>query len=534
MKKTTRLIAFVLFFAFVMLTIASCANGKQVTTTETSKTETTAVDTTVTEEITTTEETTTEETTTEEETTTDNHAVQEFDMNDVVLSFGLVSDVHIGDEGRKASIKFQSALNQLQNKADELGVNLDAIVSTGDLTNNGTTEQYNTFKSLYEKIMGTDVPFVFCLGNHDAYTPLSTAYNVFTTDTYRKTVVDSELQQYGDVHYVVNGIHFVSVCGASYSSSNFSVVFSPKTKTWLDDTLKQITEEDPDAPVFVLLHCMIYDTAYGSTLDVYTSCCWYTKELTDILSQYPQVITLSGHLHFTVNDERSIMQSNFTSIGCGSTCYMAVMNGGYQNMTSVTVMADANDISNGLLFLVDSKGAVRVVRMDFSNKSSVKEDWIIPAPAEDKSHLNFYRADRKDNDNTAPVFNDSNLIVLDDVVSNSKGYLPAFYWKAATDDDMVFLYEVSVSDSTGKVLDKWKVLSDYYRVIDAKDMKKEYKIQNRINGGRLSYEEEYTVTVVAYDCWENASKPVTLKFKGSLNADSEAEITIVSSSFVIE
>ena len=65
MKKTTRLIAFVLFFAFVMLTIASCANGKQDTTTETSKTETTAVDTTVTEEITTTEETTTEETTTE-------------------------------------------------------------------------------------------------------------------------------------------------------------------------------------------------------------------------------------------------------------------------------------------------------------------------------------------------------------------------------------------------------------------------------------------------------------------------------------
>ena len=65
-------------------------------------------------------------------------------------------------------------------------------------------------------------------------------------------------------------------------------------------------------------------------------------------------------------------------------------------------------------------------------------------------------------------------------------------------------------------------------------MKKEYKLQNRINGGRLSYEEEYTVTVVAYDCWENASTPVTLKFKGILNADSEAEITIVSSSFEIK
>ena len=341
------------------------------------------------------------------------------------------------------------------------------------------------------------------------------------------------MKQYGDVHYVVNGVHIISVCPNTYSSSNFSCVFTPKTKNWLDETLKQITEEDPNAPVFVLLHCMIYDTAYGSTLEVYTSCCWYTKDLTDLLAQYPHVITLSGHLHFTVNDERSIMQNNFTSIGCGSTCYMAVMNGGYQGMSSVTVMADANDISNGLLFMVDSKGAVKVVRMDFSNKSETKEPWIIPAPEENKSHLNFYRADRKEKDNTAPVFGDKNIIYFDDVVSNSKGYLPKIFWKAATDDDMVFLYEVTVTDENGKQLDQWKVLADYYRVIDAKDMKKEYSLQNRIGNGRLSYEVGYKITVVAYDCWMNASAPAYIEFEGT-DVDGETVITVKSSSFTIE
>ena len=43
-----------------------------------------------------------------------------------------------------------------------------------------------------------------------------------------------------------------------------------------------------------------------------------------LMNKYPQAVTFSGHLHFPINDERSIMQTNFTAIGCGSVSYMAI------------------------------------------------------------------------------------------------------------------------------------------------------------------------------------------------------------------
>lgn len=542
MKTFTKIMSVLIVGIILVLAFASCNGNTQQTTTENDATETTSegttkgtdtteVQTTVeTTEETTTEETTTEETTTEETTTAEEHqAVQEFDMDNVVLAFGLTSDIHISGSGDAASTKFATALTQLKKKARELGVELDAIVSTGDISNNGTKDQYTILKSIYETNMGKETPFVFALGNHDQYQPLSNAYDIFNTEQYTGTMVDDSLIKYGNVHYVVNGIHFVAICPNTYSSGDYSCPFTTKTKNWLDETLAEITTNDPGAPVFVLVHCMIYDTAYGSTLEVSTQCCWYTTELTDILSQYPQVIALSGHLHFTVNDERTIMQTDFTSIGCGSTSYMAVMNGGYENMSSATVMNDAQQVSDGHLFLVDAKGNVKVIRMDFSNKSETKEPWIIPAPEANKSHLNFYRKDRKYNDNPAPVFGTTDVIYIDNVAKNNNGYLPKFCWHSATDDDMVFLYEVSIMNTSGVVIQKWKFLSDYYRVTDAKDMKDEYSVQNRIAGGRLSFDTEYTIRIIAFDCWENASDPAVMKF----TCTPEGELTITYSSFTI-
>ena len=88
-------------------------------------------------------------------------------------------------------------------------------------------------------------------------------------------------------------------------TSQDPVTFTDSALQWFDETLAKVTAENPDQFVFVLTHPMIYDTVYGSDLGTY----WYTKDLTEILNKYPQAVTFSGHLHFPLNDPRSIMQT---------------------------------------------------------------------------------------------------------------------------------------------------------------------------------------------------------------------------------
>ena len=132
-------------------------------------------------------------------------------------------------------------------------------------------------------------------------------------------------------------------CGFGDSAVVESRHLFATTKTWLDETLAEITEENPDQFVFVLTHPMIEGTVYGSDLGTY----WATSDITDILSKYPQVVTFGGHLHFPLNDPRSIMQTTFTSLGCGSVRYMAIENGGYEDMASATTMNDKDEFSQG-------------------------------------------------------------------------------------------------------------------------------------------------------------------------------------------
>jgi hypothetical protein len=151
----------------------------------------------------------------------------------------------------------------------------------------------------------------------------------------------------------VNGYHIITLLPVTYTD----VTYTQATKDWLDRTLAEITSENPNAYVIVLTHPMIYDTVYGSTLGREQGSTlkdmWVTSDLTDILSKYNQVITFGGHLHFPLNDPRSIMQTAFTSVGCGSVSYMAIEDGGYENMASLTAMKDKFEFSQGLICQID-------------------------------------------------------------------------------------------------------------------------------------------------------------------------------------
>jgi uncharacterized protein YuzE len=258
---------------------------------------------------------------------------------------------------------------------------------------------------------------------------------------------------------------------------------------------------------------MIYDTVYGSTLGREPGSAltdmWVTSDITDILSKYNQVVTFGGHLHFPLNDPRSIMQTKFTSLGCGSVNYMAIEDGGYVNMASATTMKDKYEFSQGLLCEIDENGNMRINRMDFYNKTTIDTPWEISYPTSDGAHLKKYGKDRGfPENNAAPTLSEIGVTLIE---SDEKGQIATVEFAAAKDDEFAHHYTLELKNaSTDETLKTVKILSDFYRVRIPAEMKKTFS--QRI---RLPEADEYKLILTAYDSWGAASKPISHTFKAN-------------------
>ena len=446
-----------------------------------------------------------------------------FDESKIVFSFGAISDIHIGRNANELEKnKFKSALQQLKEYAAKNDTDgLDAVLAVGDLFEGSgyggtnTSGNINTYKQIYQSVFDpTEVPMIHAVGNHDLEWN-STAKNVAAEQnamlgsTYFQFDVDQNaLSAEGNRHCVVNGYHIITLLPVTSTK----VSYTQATKNWLDKTLSEITTADPNAYVIVLTHPMIYDTVYGSTLGrepgTTLTDMWATSDLTDILSKYNQVITFGGHLHFPINDPRTIMQTAFTSLGCGSVNYMAIEDGEYENMASTTTMKDNTEYSQGLLCQIDENGNMRITRMDFYNETTINTAWEISYPTEDGSHLTKYGKDRGNAENNeAPVLSTVEASMGTPTAQGKQNVTINF--AAATDDTFAHHYTMEFKIA-GKTRKTFNILSDFYRAKSPADMKKTLSQPIGMLGPN-----DYEIILTAYDSWGAASKPISHTFKAN-------------------
>ena len=436
-----------------------------------------------------------------------------FNENKIAFSFAAISDIHIGNDnaGRDKNF-FKNALTQIK----EFGV--DAILAVGDLINaggyGGKFEQIYDYKDVYESVFDPkETPMIFAVGNHDVHwSENSKIYadklnSMLGADYFLKDVDTDILSSEGNRHCVVNGYHIITLLPVTYTQ----VSYTQATKDWLDRTLAQITSENPNAYVMILTHPMIYDTIYGSTLgrDPGTTLkdMWVTSDLTEILSKYNQVITFGGHLHFPLNDPRTIMQTDFTSVGCGSVSYMAIEDGNYENMASVTTMLDKYEFSQGLICQIDKNGNMRLNRMDFYNKTTIDTPWEISRPTADGSHLTAYGKDRGyPENNPAPILSKHIQAIISEPDEEGNRNV-TIEFGAAKDDTFAHHYTMEFKKA-GEAVKTYNILSDFYRVKTPSEMKSILIC----NLGALS-PDDYEVILTAYDSWGAASQPVSYLFK---------------------
>lgn len=307
---------------------------------------------------------------TEETTKTETPAVlPEPDPNLPILTFAVISDIHI--QSRVTFLeRFNNALIDL---TENMQPKPDAIVLNGDL-GDGTAEDYALLSRIIkDRQLNTEGNplWLAAIGNHEFYKayhdPLSNVWSPSAfpngdSDAKAKERFTSFTQQekvYFDKY--IKGYHFIFLGSEKSAMSDKSIgeaaFLSPEQLAWLDVKLKENYIQGK--PVFVFLHQPLFNSTGNIGYFVVQG-----GQLYKILKKYPEIVMFSGHLHQALGSEATVRHDVF-----------AIYN------DSSTSRPLSRDYKSGLdksegLYVEVFQDKVQVRGRDFINKTWVFEDML--------------------------------------------------------------------------------------------------------------------------------------------------------------
>lgn len=365
--------------------------------------------------------------------TTDDMRSYTVETNGEPLKVAIISDLQMPDGADNTTHQYQSfekTLTMLKNKG------MDALIIGGDFTDVSTKSAWAAYKEIYDKVIGSDehpIP-IYIMGNHDYWlTDFFSSFEIPSPAKLQKRFT-KYTGEYPYSHKVINGYHFIC-----WSSSNGSYDESYTNKEWIRKELDIAVADNPDKPVFVISHLNPSGTVYGSDE-------WGNDDITDVLKDYSQVISISGHSHFSLIDERSIWQDTFTAFTTQSLDYIELEEGKFNG--SIPKDAYGYEIAQLLpacLYMEIDEEKVTVNRLEANTGNILKEPWVIHAPFGSESSLSEYTDQRKES-NQAPKL-DSNLqVTLRKITDVNDNEQTTIVFKSGTDDDFVHLYRLDFLD----------------------------------------------------------------------------------------
>ncbi len=393
-----------------------------------------------------------------------------------VMRFVATSDTHIntaGDIGcRRISTMMQTAY--AISDADEDYKKLDAVVFSGDLTDNGLKDSFYAFADVTDKEIREETERLAVVAKaHDSYTFFNDSLKVFTEATGQEP----------DFHRVIGGFHFIGV-----SRSKTLEHYSEDQVKWLDENIASAVEADPEKPVFVFQHEHVRDTVYGSS----KTDGWGLDVFTEVLSKYPQVVHISGHSHFPANDPRAVWQGEFTAINDGGLSYFELAVDGKNGQFP----EERERMSQALIIEVDADNRVLVKVLDVDAGKIMREFLIDNITEENKTKYSFET--RKAN-SSAPIFSEGAALEY-----KKKGALHYVTVPQAevSEENEVFVYRLSVLNEKGKTIYEDWAFSDYFFAD---------KPESISFDGFMVCGKELTVKVCAEDVWGNRSESLEIK-----------------------
>ena len=253
-----------------------------------------------------------------------------------VVKLAILSDVHV-TPGNANEGKLREAVTEI-NFAD-----VDAVMLTGDLTNEGSDEQLRNIKGILDGIVH---PFYIIPGNHEnnwSQSACKTFNDLWGSDRFVFTVDD----------LVVVGMN----CGPFMKMGDGHI--KQEDLLWLDSTLTAMVK--PDMRVLSVNHYPILDD-----LDNY-------RAYVDILKKYPVITHQCGHYH---------SWRLYETDGINGLMVRALdMGGGNYGYTLMTIDLDRNWIYvyNKVIGKQPEQMYAYHINLDYYTPISTQEHFAVPA-----------------------------------------------------------------------------------------------------------------------------------------------------------
>lgn len=388
-----------------------------------------------------------------------------------VLRFVVSSDVHITPSTGTPASFLKAAMEQIVEYVADPARNdgyagLDAFAMVGDIANSGTTEEFGIAKTFFDSIIPASTTQIMAMGNHD--------WNTLGDQS------DEEFEKFfgpAMIDTVVGGYHFITVVNdATRGYGNPGWEYSAETVAKLETMLAAAyADTGADKPIFVFQHVGNVDTVVGTGSDGATSDSMTSAALLALESRYPNLVVFSGHTHFPINDECSIHQKDFTSIGTGA------LSGAMPSAENGVDIALASNSSAKSVYVVEldenSTMRIRIWRAD--DNGFIGEEWWL----EGYTKADFtYTEDRFSEDE---LFFAEGAEITTDYLFSTK--IMASFLPVPEESLTARVYEVLLTDENGSTVSRQVLPLEYY--IDAFDT----PLQVAFDG--LTPETNYTLSV---------------------------------------
>lgn len=226
------------------------------------------------------------------------------------LTVAVFSDTHVS-----AAFGSQILAAGMRDVSSE-DLDVDAVLFLGDCTDNGNIENWEAFtKSVVNNCTVKDR--IVLLGNHDTWISYDTPHDydeaLANYLTYSNAIMGTDYTTPWFTREIA-GYQFIVLAS---EDTSVSATVSDEQIAWADAQLASAAAKSHGKPIFVLMHQPLnYTHAVGNNIDNNGFSGDASKKLQAVLDKYENVIYMSGHQHFGLNDGTSAFDypEGFTTV----------------------------------------------------------------------------------------------------------------------------------------------------------------------------------------------------------------------------